>query len=88
MMRAAAAIELAGRAAERRIFGDAADDFLAVNVGFASESDRRADIAQGRLSAQQPASGRSSRVGVTQISCSPILIDASADRHFKRDMAW
>jgi hypothetical protein len=36
MMRAAAAIELAGRAAERRIFGDAADDFLAVNVGFAS----------------------------------------------------
>jgi len=41
MMRAAAAIELAGRAAERRIFGDAADDFLAVNVGFASESGRR-----------------------------------------------
>jgi hypothetical protein len=36
MMRAAAAIELAGRAAERRIFGDAQDDFLAVNVGFAS----------------------------------------------------
>ena len=37
---------------------------------------------------QQPASGRSSRVGVTQISCSAILIDASADRHFNRDMAW
>lgn len=28
------------------------------------------------------------RVGVTQISWLPILIDASADRHFNRDMAW
>ena len=37
---------------------------------------------------QQPTSGRSSRVGVTQISWLPILIDASADRHFDRDMAW
>jgi len=41
-----------------------------------------------RRSCKQPASGRSSRVGVTQISCSPILIDASADRHFNLDVAW
>ncbi len=41
-------------------------------------------VAEG----QQPTSRRSSRVGVTQISWSPILIDASADRHFDRDMAW
>jgi hypothetical protein len=27
-------------------------------------------------------------LGVAQISWSPILIDAIADRHFNRDMAW
>jgi hypothetical protein len=50
-----------------------------------------ADIPLRRISdatGQQPTLGRSSRVGVTQISWSPILIDASADRHFDRDMAW
>ena len=35
---------------------------------------------------QKATSGRSSRVGVSQISWSPILIDASADRHFNRGM--
>jgi hypothetical protein len=28
------------------------------------------------------------RVGVTQISWSPILTNASSDRHFNRDLAW
>jgi hypothetical protein len=41
-------------------------------------------VAEG----QQPTSGRSSRVGVNQISWSSILIGASADGHFNRDMAW
>src|SRR5712664_2956602 len=35
---------------------------------------------------QKATSGRSSRVGASQISWSPILIDASADRHFNRGM--
>ena len=37
---------------------------------------------------QQATSGRSSCVGTSQISWSPILINASADRHFSRGMAW
>ena len=36
----------------------------------------------GHGARQQPTSGRSRRVGVSQTSWSPILIDASADRHF------
>ena len=39
---------------------------------------------QGRVRVQQATSGRSSRVGVTQVSWSPISIDASADRYFNR----
>ena len=56
------------------------------------DGEDNASVTQSAVSfealCQQPASGRSSRVGVTQISWSPILIDASADRHFNRDMAW
>jgi len=45
-------------------------------------------VALSDVVGQQSTSGRSSRVGVTQISWSPMLIDASADRHFDPDMAW
>ena len=41
-----------------------------------------------RNPSQQLTSGRSSPVGVSQISLSPILIGVSADRHFNRGMAW
>jgi hypothetical protein len=54
---------------------------------FSPIADKAAATDSGAM-CQQPASGRSSRVGVAQLSWSPALIDASADRHFNRDMAW
>ena len=41
-------------------------------------------VAQG----QQPRIRQSSCVGASQISWSPIFIDASADRHFNRSVDW
>ena len=57
------------------------------------DGEDNASVTQSAVSfealCQQPASGRSSRVGVTQISWSPIFHRRkSADRHFNRDMAW
>ncbi len=47
----------------------------------------RGSLAHHRISpkGQQPTSGP---VEVTQISWLPILMNASADRHFNREMAW